>query len=977
MLAGLASLALVAGMGVAGSAAAFAVDAPNGTDRVPFGDPQLVACVNAKLGGGRAPDSAVTHDELNTIYGLSCSSDFAVTSLDGIEYAEKMTSLFFAGGKHDFSASGSLAAVSKMPKINSITLNDSNVSNAGLTGLADTATISTMSLTGNPELTDISPLGTLPKLSKLDISKNVKLSDLSPLADSKTLKDFTASQNPELADLSPLAGITTLTSVSVYKTAVSTLEPLAGLTALTNISAGYSDVTSLEPLAGLTKMKFISMDYAKLTSLDGIENMPELRTLDFNSNVEVGDNIDAIRNKPDLYRVHMNGIGATSVEPLSGLTGLTSLQAQGNSLASLVGLPEAPEAAAQGAFSVASQRILLDTAYVPKGSKSFRYDLADDVQRRDGSFPVLGGNLEPTPDPELPIVQIKVMSGWKTLEYTFEDSTKSNDRYSGTVERPMVWTSITSPDSATIPFGQTWEQEVTYTAGFPAASVVVSDTAPSWLTVVDGKLTGTPDAVGDSEFEVRVADALGNTMTQRFNITVPAPGVTVVEIGDDQIAEAGNDLDFTISRTDAVENPYTGEASVRVQSVDGTAVAGTHYTAVDETISWAAGETADKHITVNTMDDVSLSGEFGFELVLSDPTPAGLTELGGGFSSDGTITYPEPGPTKFSISAPQIVEAGSRDLTFRVTRKNDETRPYTGEASVRVGSRDGTAKAGEHYEAVDQVLTFAAGGPDVQTITVKTEPGKAGDPSRMFALYLAGQGQDTDRVTIPPRSGLSGVRMTYPTPEPTIFSLGEGQKATAGTAMTFTVTRENADVNPWTGEASVRVTSQDGTAIAGTHYVAVDEVLTWEADDDAPKTVTVQTTQQTGLDGDFEFTLNLSDPDQYSLVGEEVAAGTVTYVDDSGNADSDNDGSSDAGTNGNADSNGNSGSGSNGNSSAGAQGASANGTATGVHTQGTANSNGGLANTGAGSLWAVALGGVLLAMLGGSALIAVRKRKLS
>ncbi len=948
MLAGIASLALAAGIGIAGSTSAVAVDGPNGTDPVPFGDPQLVNCVNAKLGGGRAPDSAITHDELNTIFGLSCSSDFAVTSLDGIEHAEKMTSLFFAGGKHDFSASGSLTAVSKMPKINSVTLNDAKVSNSGLTGLAGAATISTLALTGNPQLTDISPLSTLTKLSKLDISKNEQLVDLSPLAGSTTLKDFTASQNPELADLSPLASITTLTSVSVYKTAVASLEPLAGLTSLTNLSAGYTNVASLEPLAGLTKMKFISMDYAKLTSLAGIENMPDLRTIEINYNGEIGDAIEAIRNKPELYRIHMNGIGATSIEPLSGLTGLTSLQAMGNSIASLKGLPEAPAAAAQGAFAVTAQRILLDTAYVPKGAKTYRYNVTGDLERRNGSFPDFGGNLEPELDPDLPFVQIEVIPGWNTVEYTFADEAKQNDRFTGTVERSRVWSSITSPDSATVPVGQAWESEVTYTAGFPADSVTVSDTAPAWLQVVDGRLSGIPDAPGDSEFEVRVADALGNTMTQRFNITVPAPGMTVFEIGEDQAVEAGSDLDFVISRTDAVLNPYTGQASVRVQSENGTAIGGTHFTAVDETLTWGAGETADKYITVSTVDDVTLSGEFGFELVLSDPTPSGMTELGGGFSSDGTITYPEPGPTKFSISAPQIVEAGSKDVTFRITRNNDVARPYTGEASVRVASRDGNAKAGEHYEAIDQVVTFAEGGPEVQTITVKTEPGKAGDPSRMFALYLSGQGQDMGRVKIPPRGWLSGVRMTYPAPEPTILSLGEPGQAAAGAELHFAVTRENAEVNPWTGEATVRVRSQDNTAIADTHYVAVDEVLTWAADEEAPKKVSVQTLPRSGISGDFEFSLNLSEPDQYSLVGEASVTGSVTYTDDDGNTDGGDDGSGDSGGNGAGDG------------------------------HGTANGGTGLANTGAGgTLWGVALGGVLLALAGGSALIAKRQRKLS
>lgn len=997
VLAGFASLALVAGMGVAGSAAAFAVDAPNGTDRVPFTDPQLVACVNAKLGSERAPDSVVTHDELNTIFGLSCSSDFAVTSLEGIEHAEKMTSLFFAGGKHDFSAAGSLAAVGKMPKINSVTLNNAQVSDAALAPFAEAETITSLTLTGNPDLTDITPLGALQKLSKLDISRNAQLTDLSPLAGSKTLKDLDASQNPELADLSPLAGITTLTSVSVYKTAISTLEPLAGMTDLTYLSAGLSDVDSLVPLKALTKMRNLSVPFANLTSLEGIEGMTGLVTLEVNNNLDIGDNIEAIKNKPDLTRLHMNAIGATSVKPLSGLSGLTSLQALGNSITSVVDLPKAPETAAKGTFAVTAQNITVDDAYVPVGAKLFWYDVTGDLEDRNGDFPDFGGNLPPKDDKEFPVVGIEVLKNWSDLRYTFVADSASNDRFEGTVTQPIVWSSITSPNSVTTPMDLAWQQEVTFTENFPVKSVEVSESAPGWLAVERSDLggyylTGKPDEPGDWSFDLRVADEHGNTMTQRMTITVPKPDETVLSFGSDQMfdftqAEPGDDrtLIFTVSRDDAVQNAYTGEASVKVRAVGGqpdepsgigAAVEGEHFEALSETLTWASGDIADKQVKVRLLEPEGAVGEYRFELQLSDPEPASIVTIVGDGTAVGTLIYPDLEAPKFTISAPKIIAAGAQNaegksaeakqVTFTVKRVNSDSRPYVGPASVTVASQDGTAKLGEHYKFVDPVLEWTGNETGEQLekyVTVEIMDGQVGDPSRMFGLRLTNaqleMGSDRlQRVTLPARSSLSGARINYPNPEPTIFSLGDPQQAAAGTNMTFTVTRENADVNPWTGEASVRVMSQDGSAKAGTHYVAIDEVLIWDADDDAPKTVTVQTLKQNGLEGRFDFSLQLSEPDGYSLVGEEAATGTVTYVVDGGNTGGDNEGASDSGANGNA-----------GSAGTGANGANA---------QGAGGNKGGLANTGAeGTLWVVALAGVLLALMGGSALAAVRKRKLS
>ncbi|WP_153006581.1 Calx-beta domain-containing protein, partial [Leucobacter sp. G161] len=860
-LAGFAAIALLTGLGAAGASPALAQDGA-GADTVSFPDAQLVACINEKLGGGRAADQPITHDELNTIFGLSCGNSFAVASLDGIEHAQKITNLFFAGGKHDFSGSGSLGAAAKMPKLNSLTLTDAQVTNAALTGLTDAATLSTLSLTGSPELSDISPLGTLPKLSKLDLSKNVKLTDLSPLSDAGKLKDFTASQIPDLVDLEPLRNLNTLTSVSVYKTAVATLEPLSGLTGLTSISAQSTQVSTLQPISKLTKMRFLTVDHAQLQSLAGIEDMSELQTLDINNNPDIGDDIGAIRNKPELYRVHMNAIGATSVEPLSGLTGLKNLQALGNHFGSLVGLPEAPEQSSVGAFAVTAQQISGSEVFVPKGAKQYRYDAAGQLELRDGSFPDLGGNLKPKPDPELPIMLIDVRAEWPELEYTFAHEVKSNDRFTGTVAMPIVWSMITSPDSATLPLGEPWRQEISYTAGFPAASFELSSEAPAWLKVVDGAFVGTPDGAGDWTFELRVADELGNTMQQRVDLTVPQPDATVFEIGEDQQALAGTDLTFTVSRTDAAENAFSGEASVRVKTHDGTAVDGSHYVGVDQILSWPAGNQDDKQVVVQTLEGAAGDEDRALTLELSDPTPEGLTELGGGFMSDGTITYPTPEATQFSVSAPQVVEAGTADVEFTVTRKDAAENPWTGEASIRVVSHDGTAKAGTHFTEVDETLTWGANESGGKTFRVQTHEGKAGDPNRVFALRLTDA--QPRPYAKPSRLAFSGVELTYPKPDPTGFGISGDVAGAAGDRFTFEVRRENASVNPWTGVASVRVSTQDGTAEANTHYVPLDETVTWADADSAPKHVVVQTAKVPAGDPERELTVLLSQPEPFA-----------------------------------------------------------------------------------------------------------------
>ncbi|UTX52582.1 Calx-beta domain-containing protein [Leucobacter aridicollis] len=889
LLAGISAFAMVGGVAVLGASPALADDGGTQSDFVQFADDQLLACVNEKLGGGRTPSEPVSYEELNTIFGLSCSSKFAVTSLGGIEHAQKITNMFFAGGAHDFSAAGSLAAAAAMPKLNNLTLTDAHVTNASLADVGDITGLTTLSLTGNPELSDLAPLGALAKLNKLDVSRNVTLADLSPLRGLTTLRDFTASQNPLLVDLSPLRELTSLTSVSVYKTAVETLEPLSDLVKITNISAGYTNITTLEPISKLTQMRNLSFDYAKLQSLDGIEGMASLRTLEVNYNSDIGDDLGALGNKPELTRLHMNAIGATSLEPLFGLTGLTSLQALGNAISSLEGFQEAPEAAATGAFAVTAQQVTGEAKYVPRGAKMFRHDATGQLAKRDGSFPAPGGNLAPIPDPELPLMQIEVIKAWPDLEYTFAEESKKNDRFTGTVAMPIVWSSITSEDSATVPLGEAWYRDVTFTDGFPMAEMTLSGDVPAWLTVDGVTLTGTPDVSGDWTFEIRVADALGNAMTQRFDITVPQPNTSFFEISEDQdvVADGDVEVEFRVTRTDAAENPYTGEASVRVRTVDGTAKAGSHYEALDTTVSWAPGETAtEKSVRVRVLGGEAGTDEAALSVELSDPTPANVTELGGGFTTDLTISYPQPEPSEFSISKPQLVRAaakqpghvpgdGEQDVTFTVTRTDSMHHPWTGDAKVAVKIYDPMATDGDDYSATVP-LTWKRGDAAAKEFTITVTPGSAGDSNRVLALRVVAADPPEPYAKPAPRA-VSGLTITYPQPDATSFTIGADQRGRAGTDFSFEVSRNDAAVNPWTGEASVLVATKDGSALAGTHYAAYSERLTWATGDAAPKTVTIESFAVPAGDPEriFEVELLQPEPSAFNVVADRSSA-TVT-----------------------------------------------------------------------------------------------------
>ncbi|KUF06479.1 hypothetical protein AUL38_13115 [Leucobacter sp. G161] len=104
-------------------------------------------------------------------------------------------------------------------------------------------------------------------------------------------------------------------------------------------------------------------------------------------------------------------------------------------------------------------------------------------------------------------------------------------------------------------------------------------------------------------------------------------------------------------------------------------------------------------------------------------------------------------------------------------------------------------------------------------------------------------------------------------------------------------------MDPWTGEASVRVATEDGSAVAGTHYDPVVETLVWAAGDSKPKTVTVATTKVTSEEAQRSFRVRLSEPSSSAALGERsTAEGVITYETDEGPVTPGEEGEGDGGT---------------------------------------------------------------------------------
>ncbi|MEM9080558.1 MAG: Calx-beta domain-containing protein, partial [Verrucomicrobiota bacterium] len=120
-----------------------------------------------------------------------------------------------------------------------------------------------------------------------------------------------------------------------------------------------------------------------------------------------------------------------------------------------------------------------------------------------------------------------------------------------------------------------------------------------------------------------------------------------------------------------------------------------------------------------------------------------------------------------------------------------------------------------------------------------------------FGTFTTWNGESRNRIA----------RLTLDNPEIAFATLSSTANETDGT-IAISLIRYGDNSSP----ASVTVTSTNGTASAPGDFTAVNQVVTWPANDSTPQTISVTLLDDSTLDGDLSFTLALSNPVDTLLV---------------------------------------------------------------------------------------------------------------
>jgi len=146
----------------------------------------------------------------------------------------------------------------------------------------------------------------LAKVESLSLGRTIlgkDVSDLTPLESLPNLRMLTLSRQQKIDDFAPLAKLSKLEQLDLADCGITDLKPLAGLKNLTQLRLSQNKTSDLSPLVGLTKLNHLTLSENKLTN-EQLTHLSKLENLKF---LSIGNNPFSNANQ------------FTSLEPLLGL----------------------------------------------------------------------------------------------------------------------------------------------------------------------------------------------------------------------------------------------------------------------------------------------------------------------------------------------------------------------------------------------------------------------------------------------------------------------------------------------------------------------------------------------------------------------------------------------------------------------------------------------------------------------------------
>ncbi len=333
--------------------------------------------------------------------------------------------------------------------------------------------------------------------------------------------------------------------------------------------------------------------------------------------------------------------------------------------------------------------------------------------------------------------------------------------------------------------------------GRPSSQVTVAyatsngtATAGQDYTSTSGTLTFAAGAAGTRTVSVPVTDDSDGEENETFtltlsgeaNATLAVATATGTILDDDagfavtgeRVAETAGEIVFTVTRQGSTSDP----ASVSYATRDGTALAGSDYTARTGRITFARGESSKTVSVPVTNDLLDEPDEETFTFRLSGP--AGTVIAAGKGTAAGVIDDDDRTPRLFFEFLLQSAEESAGPISFTVKLSAASGRRVEVDYTTR--ETPGQAKAGSDFTAVDGTLVFAPGETE-KTITVQLVDDDVAESVETFGLVLH------DAVNASISSGEAGAIIS----DKDLYNVtvtAREEKVSEGSALVFDVWRD-------------------------------------------------------------------------------------------------------------------------------------------------------------------------------------------